>query len=136
MENTKVVVMGPADVAAMRKAHKEAEAAYFEAKVGALRFAVDEMANTHEEYTLADLRAMSGLSSMEIVAQFDRHRDCRASCEAGIHLHYIQTGRRLVERKFVEVLPTRVDHLVSRLPLPTRRPIQTRFRFGYKTHVS
>ena len=105
MENTKVVVMGPADVAAMRKAHKEAEAAYFEAKVGALRFAVDEMASTHEEYTLADLRAMSGLSSMEIVAQFDNHRLCRASSEAGVHTHRIQTGRRLVERKFVEVLP-------------------------------
>ena len=105
MENTKVVVMGPADVAAMRKAHKEAEAAYFEAKVGALAFTVGEMANTHEEYTLAELRAMSGLSSMEIVAQFDSHRYCRASDKAGIHMHRIQTGRREVERKFVEVLP-------------------------------
>jgi hypothetical protein len=105
MENTKVVVMGPADVAAMRKAHKEAEAAYFEAKVGALAFTVNEMANTHEEYTLADLRAMSGLSSMEIVAQFDRSRFCHASCNAGVHAHNIQFGRRVVERKFVEVLP-------------------------------
>ena len=105
MENTKVVVMGPADVAAMRKAHKEAEAAYFEAKVGALAFTVSEMANTHEEYTLAELRAMSGLSSMEIVAQFDSHRYCRASNKADIHMHRIQTGRREVERKFVEVLP-------------------------------
>ena len=25
----------------------------------------------------------------------------------------------------------KVDHLVSRLPLPTIRPVQTRFRFGY-----
>ena len=25
----------------------------------------------------------------------------------------------------------KVDHLVSRLPLPTRRPLRTRFRFGY-----
>jgi hypothetical protein len=105
MENTKVVVMGPADVAAMRKAHKEAEAAYFEAKVGALAFTVGEMASTHEEYTLAELRAMSGLSSMEIVAQLDNHRYCRASNEAGVHNHRIQTGRREVERKFVEVLP-------------------------------
>lgn len=105
MENTKVVVMGPADVAAMRKAHKEAEAAYFEAKVGALAFTVGEMASTHEEYTLAELRAMSGLSSMEIVAQLDNHRYCRASNEAGVHNHRIQTGRRTVERKFVEVLP-------------------------------
>jgi hypothetical protein len=105
MENTKVVVMGPADVAAMRKAHKDAEKAYFEAKVGALAFTVGEMASTHEEYTLADLRAMSGLSSMEIVAQFDNHRYCRASNEAGINTYRIQTGRREVERKFVEVLP-------------------------------
>lgn len=105
MENTKVVVMGPADVAAMRNAYKEAEAAYFEAKVGALAFAVGEMASTHEEYTLAELRAMSGLSSMEIVAQFDDHRYCRASREAGVHTHHIQTGRREVARKFVEVLP-------------------------------
>ena len=105
MENTKVVVMSANDVAAMRKAHKEAEAAYFEAKVGALAFTVGEMANTHEEYTLAELRAMSGLSSMEIVAQFDNHRYCRASNEAGVHTHCIQTGRREVERKFVEVLP-------------------------------
>lgn len=105
MENTKVVVMGPADVAAMRKAHKEAEAAYFEAKVGALAFTVGEMANTHEEYTLAELRAMSGLSSMEIVAQFDSYRYCRASDEAGVHNYHIQHGRREVERKFVEVLP-------------------------------
>ena len=31
---------------------------------------------------------------------------------------------------------TRVDHLVSRLPLLTKRPIQTRFRFGSETHNS
>lgn len=35
MENTKVVVMCAEDVAAMRKAHKEAEAAYYQAKIGA-----------------------------------------------------------------------------------------------------
>ena len=34
MENTKVVVMSAEDVAAMRKAHKEAEIAYHQAKVG------------------------------------------------------------------------------------------------------
>lgn len=42
MNNT-VIVMSADDVAAMRKAHKEAEAAYFKAKVGALEFAADEM---------------------------------------------------------------------------------------------
>ena len=35
MEKKTVVVMSGADVAAMRNAHKEAEAAYFQAKVGA-----------------------------------------------------------------------------------------------------
>lgn len=38
MENTKVVVMCAEDVAAMRKAQKEAENAYHQAKVGALGF--------------------------------------------------------------------------------------------------
>lgn len=50
MENTKVVVMGPADVAAMRKAHKEAEAAYYQAKVGALEFVAQEMKTTGAYY--------------------------------------------------------------------------------------
>ena len=45
--NKTVVVMSNADVAAMRNAHKEAEAAYFQAKVGALQFAVSEMESTN-----------------------------------------------------------------------------------------
>lgn len=105
MEKSTVVVMSPSDVAEMRRAHKEAETAYYQAKVGALAFTVGEMANTHEEYTLAELRALSGLTSMEIVSQLDRSRFCHAANEAGVHMHRIQTGRRTVERKFVEVLP-------------------------------
>ena len=31
--------------------------------------------------------------------------------------------------------PGQVDHLVSRLPPPTMRPIQTRFRFGCAHHA-
>ena len=108
MEKSTVVVMSPPDVAEMRRAHKEAETAYYQAKVGALAFAVGEMANTHEEYTLAELRALSGLTSMEIVSQLDRGRFCHAAAEAGVHRHSIRTGRRTVERKFVEVLPNGV----------------------------
>ena len=104
MENTKVVVMGPADVAAMRKAHKEAEAAYFEAKVGAPRGAVDEMENTHEEYTLHQLCALTGLTPMEVAVQMTRN--CRAASEAGVYCKPVRRGRRMTERKFVEILPS------------------------------
>ena len=31
-----------------------------------------------------------------------------------------------------EAFQRRVDHSVSRLLLPTKRPFQTRFRFGYR----
>ena len=65
----KVVVMSGADVAAMRKAHKEAEAAYFDAKVGALEFAVEEMKSTGKEYTLHEVTAMTGLTPMEVVVR-------------------------------------------------------------------
>ena len=41
MGNTKVVVMCADDVAAMRKAQKEAVNAYHRAKVGALEFVAD-----------------------------------------------------------------------------------------------
>ena len=104
MENTKVVVMGPADVAAMRKPHKEAEAANFEAKVGALRFAVDEMENTHEEYTLHQLCALTGLTPTEVTMQMNG--GCRAASEAGVYYKPVRQGRRMTERKFVEVMPS------------------------------
>ena len=103
MEKKTVVVMSGADVAAMRNAHKEAEAAYYQAKVGALRFAVDEMENTHEEYTLHQLCALTGLTPMEVTVQMNGC--CRAASEAGVYCNRIQQSSRLTERKFVEVMP-------------------------------
>ena len=104
MKNQSVVVMSGADVAAMRNAHKEAEAAYYQAKVGALRFAVDEMENTHEEYTLHQLCALTGLTPMEVAVQMNG--GCRAASEAGVYCKPVRRGRRMTERKFVEVMPS------------------------------
>ena len=104
MENTKVVVMGPADVAAMRKAHKEAEAAYFEAKVGALEFVAQEMRRTGEEYTAAELAHMTGLSAGEIAAQLGCMYT-RASQKAGISTQDVRTGIRVLENRYVRILP-------------------------------
>ena len=97
----KVVVMSGADVAAMRKAHKDAEAAYFQAKVGALEFAAQEMRSTNKEYSLNELSRMTGLSSGEIVMQLGFN--CKAAQHAGISYGETQWGKRLTERKFVEV---------------------------------
>ena len=99
----KVVVMSGADVAEMRKAHKEAETAYFNAKVGALEFAVDEMKSTGREYTLREVSAMTGLTPMEVVVQFNG--GCRAAQRAGVYNESICQGGRHTERKFVEVMP-------------------------------
>lgn len=98
----KVVVMSSADVAAMRQAHKEAEAAYFNAKVGALEFAVEEMKSTGKEYTLHELTAMTGLSSMEVVVQMNG--GCRAAQRAGVYNENIRSGVATTERKFIEVM--------------------------------
>lgn len=104
MENTKVVVMSANDVAAMRKAHKEAEAAYFEAKVGALEFMAQEMRRTGEEYTAAELAHMSGLTSGEVAAQLG-YMYTKASQEAGIRISDVRTGVRHLENRYVRVLP-------------------------------
>ena len=104
MKNQSVVVMSGADVAAMRNAHKEAEAAYYQAKVGSLRFAVDEMENTQEEYTLHQLCALTGLTPMEVTVQMNG--GCRAASEAGVYCKPVRRGRRMTERKFVEILPS------------------------------
>lgn len=102
----KVVVMCAEDVAQMRKAHKEAEKAYFQAKVGALEFAVAEMsANAGKEYTLHELTAMTGLSSMEVVVQLNPNGYCKAAYKAGVRRQHIRTGRRITERNFIEVMP-------------------------------
>ena len=104
MEKKTVVVMSGADVAAMRNAHKEAEAAYFQAKVGALQFAVNEMETTHEEYTLHELCALTGLTPIEITVQMNG--GCRAASDAGVYQKRIRHGCRVTERKFVEVMPS------------------------------
>ena len=100
----KVVVMSGADVAAMRKACKEAESAYFEAKVGALEFIAEEMRSTNREYTLHEITGMTGLSSMEVVAQLG-NMYTRASQKAGIGSSEVRTGRKETTRRFVEVSP-------------------------------
>lgn len=103
MENTKVVVMCAEDVAAMRKAHKEAENAYHQAKVGALEFAADEMKTSGEWYSAAELASMTGLTSGEIAAQLGTNF-CRARQEAGIQYDQVQTSVRYNELKFVRVM--------------------------------
>lgn len=102
MNNT-VIVMSANDVAAMRKAHKEAEAAYYQAKVGALEFAVDEMKTSGEWYSAAELASMTGLTSGEIAAQLSSGF-CRARQEAGIQNGQVQTTTRHNELKFVRVM--------------------------------
>ena len=98
----KVVVMSGADVAAMRKAHREAEAAYFNAKVGALEFAMAEMgAHAGDEYTLSELTAMTGLSPMEVTAQLSW--GCKAAKEAGWNRTPVRRSSKTTVRKFVEV---------------------------------
>lgn len=104
MENTKVVVLSTADVAEMRKAHKEAEKAYFEAKVGALEFVAQEMRRTGEEYTASELAYMTGLTSGEIAAQLGCMYT-RASQEAGIRSGEVRTGVRHLENHYVRVMP-------------------------------
>ena len=104
MENTKVVVMSANDVAAMRKAHKEAEAAYYQAKVGALEFVAQEMRQTGKEYTAAELAHMTGLSAGEIAAQLGCTYT-RASQEAGISTREVRTGVRRLENRYVRILP-------------------------------
>lgn len=103
MENTKVVVMCAEDVAAMRKAHKEAENAYYQAKVGALEFAADEMKTSGEWYSAAELASMTGLTSGEIAAQLGNNF-CRARQEAGIQHEQVQTTTRHNQLKFVRVM--------------------------------
>ena len=105
MENTKVVVMSANDVAEMRKAHKEAEAAYYQAKVGALEFVAQEMRRTGDEYTAAELSHMTGLSSGEIAAQLGCMYT-RASQEAGICSGEVRTGVRHLENRYVRILPS------------------------------
>jgi hypothetical protein len=99
----KVVVMSAQDVAEMRRAKKEAEIAYFDAKVGALEFAAKEMRDTNCKYTLSELSAMTGLSPQELVAQLTFH--CKASAKAGIHCGEVRRFQQETIRHFVEMRP-------------------------------
>lgn len=103
MENTKVVVMCAEDVAAMRKAQKEAVNAYHRAKVGALGFAADEMKASGEWYSAAELASMTGLTSDEIARQLGPGF-CRARQEAGIQYGQVQTGVRYNRLNFVRMM--------------------------------
>lgn len=100
----KIVVMGAQDVAAMRRAHKEAETAYFQAKVGALEFVAEEMKQTGREYTAAELSAMCGLTSGEIAAQFGYNSYCRAGKEAGV-AGKVFNRRVYNEAQYVRIMP-------------------------------
>jgi hypothetical protein len=102
---SKVVVMGPNDVVAMRKAHRDAEAAYFQAKVGALEFAIDTMAESGEEFTANELAYLTGLTSNEVAAQMGEYGWCRAARAAGIESGTIVHGIRETEMKFIRVMP-------------------------------
>lgn len=86
----------------MRKARKEAETAYYKAKVGALEFAADEMKTSGEWYSAAELASMTGLTSGEIAAQLNHY--CYAAQEAGISSRDIQTSVRHNVLKFVRVM--------------------------------
>lgn len=101
---SKVVVMGAQDVAAMRKAHKEAEAVYYQAKVGALEFVAEEMKQTGEEYTAAELSMMCGLTPGEIAAQLGGSSYCRAAREAGV-AGKVDSNWQFNEMQFVRVMP-------------------------------
>lgn len=100
----KVVVMGAQDVAAMRKAHKEAEAAYYQAKVGALEFVAEEMKQTGGEYSAAELSMMCGLTPGEISAQLRDGSYCRAAREAGI-ANKVTSRWDISEMQFVRIMP-------------------------------
>lgn len=101
----KVANMNAAEVAAMRQAQKEAEAAYFNAKVNALESMVGEMQETERDYLLKELAAKSGLTTKEIAQQFTWERHCRAARAAGINNVAIRKFYREVSRKYVEVSP-------------------------------
>ena len=103
MEKKTVVVMSAQDVAAMRNAHREAEAAYFEAKVGALKFVAEEMSTTGLEYTAAELSHMCGLTSNEIAAQISGW--CRAGKQAGIDRNHVKMQTRFNKLRYIRVMP-------------------------------
>ena len=125
--NSTVVVMSADDVAAMRKAQKEAEAAYYQAKIGALEFVADQMKTSGEWYSAAELASMTGLTSGEIAAQLGTNC-CRARQEAGIQYGQVQTTVRNNGLKFVRVMedgsidPNQVITVVRKQTVYKMRP--------------
>ena len=122
----KVVVMGAQDVAAMRKAHKEAEIAYHQAKVGALEFVAEEMKQTGEEYTASELAFMCGLTPGEIAAQLSPCKWCKAAQEAGVR-GKVDSRWRYNELQFVRVMP---NGEIDPNQVMTVRRHQTFYKFG------
>ena len=103
-----ITAMSAQGVAAMRQAQKEAEAAYFNAKVNALESMVGEMQETERDYFLKELAEKTGLTTKEIAQQFIWERHCRAAVAAGINNANnvrIRKFYRVVSRKYVEVSP-------------------------------
>lgn len=102
MKNQTVVVMAPQDVSAMRAAMKEMEKGYYDAKVAALRFLLDEMRETGKMYTAAELAFKSGLSVGEVAAQLGSNY-CHAANEAGT-AYNIRLGSTYKCRTYVELM--------------------------------
>lgn len=128
----KVVVMGAQDVAAMCKAHKEAEAAYYQAKVGALEFVAEEMKQTGREYTATELSTMCGLTSSEIASQLSDSFYCRAAREAGIS-GKVARRQAFNEMQFARVMPNgeiNLNHVMT----VRRRQIVYKMRPEDKTY--
>lgn len=123
----KVVVMSAQDVAAMRRANKEAETAYFEAKVAALEFIAEEMRNTGREYTAAELAYLSGLSTNEIAAQIGGDGLCRAAQRAGLGYGKVQTGVRFNELTYIQVMPNGEVNPAHRMTV-TRKQVTYKMR--------
>lgn len=112
----KVVVMSAEDVAAMRKAHKDAEAAYFDAKVAALEFAAKEMKETGKFYTVQQVAQMTGLTPGEIAAQFSNNYGCKAAYVSGLLRNRIVNDWCRTVHRYAEVLPTgeiNPEHTIS-----------------------
>ena len=121
----KVANMNAAEVAAMRQAQKEAEAAYFNAKVNALESMVGEMQETERDYLLKELAAKSGLTTKEIAQQFTWERHCRAARACGINNVTIRKFYREVSRKYVEDSPNGEINPKSTLIVNNREVVYT-----------
>ena len=97
-----IVVMSPQDVSALRVAKKEMEKNYFDAKVAALRFLLEEMRQTGKMYTAAELALKSGLSVDEVAAQLT-FNNCKAAQEAGTSYN-IRISSTCKCRTYVELM--------------------------------